>query len=307
MRLAICGTGVMGRQIAVEAVLRGMDVVLWNQSGESADRARVAVSERVARLFREGKVPGGRKPTELSSTNQLRNISDADLVLEAIPEDLWLKCELFRMLGQVCAGETIFATNTSSLSITKLAHASGRPDRFCGIHLFNPVHRMQLAEIVGGMATSPRTFREAVAFAIELGKTPVVVPDGPGFVVNRVLLVMINEAIRLLEQTGTTAKVIDDCLQLGCNHPMGPLALADLIGLDVCLAILECLHVRLGGEQFRPADLLRRKVDAGMWGRKSERGFYDYTAGPDLPPRPIAIDRHAIAGTRDAERFCNHD
>jgi len=197
-------------------------------------------------------------------------------VIEAVPEDLELKRELYDRLGKVCGDDTIFATNTSSLSVTRLASESGRADRFVGLHFFNPVPAMKLVEVVSGAATSDHTVDTAVHLAESLGKVAIRVRDLPGFVVNRVVMPMINEAANALMQGVADARSIDECMKLGCNHPLGPLALADLVGLDVVVAILETLHHEFGSPHYRPSPAIVKLVEAGWLGTKTKRGFYTY-------------------------------
>jgi 3-hydroxybutyryl-CoA dehydrogenase len=200
----------------------------------------------------------------------------ADLVIEAIVEKLEPKSSLFAELATIAQSQTVLASNTSSLSISSLARASGRPDRFLGLHFFNPVPVLPLVEIVRGMETSDETLATSLRFVQAIGKTPIVVSDSPGFVANRILLPMINEAIFALQDGVAPAESIDEVMKLGMSHPLGPLALADLIGLDVCLDILETLHRDFGDDKYRPAPMLRRMVGAGKLGRKSGQGFYEY-------------------------------
>jgi 3-hydroxybutyryl-CoA dehydrogenase len=210
------------------------------------------------------------------SRGSLDEAADADLVIEAIFENIEAKTALFTALARIASERTVLASNTSSLSITALGRASGRPDQFVGLHFFNPVPVLPLVEVVRGLDTSEETVATATAFAASLGKTPVVVNDAPGFVANRILLPMINEAIFALQESVAPREAIDEIMKLGAAHPMGPLALADLIGLDVCLDILETLHRDFGEDKYRPAPLLRRMVAAGRLGRKSGAGFYTY-------------------------------
>ena len=213
----------------------------------------------------------------LKAGGRHQDVADCDVVIEAAPEKEELKLAIFKSLGEVCKDDAILASNTSSISITKIAAASGRPDRVIGMHFMNPVPLMALVEMIRGQATSDETMATVTGVCRTLGKTPVEAADYPGFIANRVLMPMINEAIYALMEGVGTADAIDTVMKLGMNHPMGPLALADLIGLDVCLAILNVLHEGIGDPKYRPCPLLRRMVAAGHLGRKSGRGFYDYS------------------------------
>ena len=227
----------------------------------------------------KGKLTAGERDASLKRltlTTDLDAVRDVDLVVEAAVEDLAIKTALFRDLDALTRRDTLLASNTSSISITKLAAATSRPDKVIGMHFMNPVPLMQLVEVIRGQATSEETTRAVMDLSRALGKTPVEVNDFPGFVANRVLMPMINEAVFAIYEGVATAEAIDQVMKLGMNHPMGPLTLADFIGLDVCLAILEVLHEGLGDPKYRPCPLLRRMVDAGWLGRKSGRGFYRY-------------------------------
>ena len=274
----VVGAGTMGGGIAQVLAEAGIETILTDAAAPALERGLKAISARWDRA-----VQSGRRSSEavVEAQGKLRSgdIADAaqcDLVIEAIVEKLHAKTELFRILAEIAPPQTAFASNTSSIAITALGQASGRPERFVGMHFFNPVPVLPLVEIVRGMATSDDTVAMATALAERIGKTPVVVNDAPGFVANRILLPMINEAIFALDEGVAPPEAIDEVMELGMSHPMGPLALADLIGLDICLAIMETLHRDFGDDKYRPAPLLRRMVAAGRLGRKSGQGFFRY-------------------------------
>jgi 3-hydroxybutyryl-CoA dehydrogenase len=268
----------MGRGIAQVVAEAGTEVLLYDAEQSALDEALSSVRSRWDRLLESGR----RTPDEVSraaanlTAGTLEDAAAVDLIIEAIIEQFPAKAALFEQLASIARSETILASNTSSISISALGHASGRPGRVVGLHFFNPVPALPLVEVVRGLDTSAETIDASVAFARALGKNPVVVNDAPGFVANRILLPMINEAIFTLQDGVASREAIDDVMKLGTSHPMGPLALADLIGLDVCLAILETLQHDLGEDKYRPAPLLRRMVAAGKLGRKSGEGFYAY-------------------------------
>jgi 3-hydroxybutyryl-CoA dehydrogenase len=279
-RLGIVGVGTMGSGIAQVAACGGLDVLAYDASSAQVDAARQRVREGLDAASRRGQL-AERPETVLSRItfcNALEPLSACDFAVEAVAEDVAVKEQVHRELGRRLAPGVVLASNTSSVSITRLGTASGRPMQFVGMHFFNPVPRMPLVEVIAGLATSAETLAATEALARRLGKTPLRVQDAPGFVANRVLMPMINEAVFALAEGVADAATIDSVMKLGCNHPMGPLALADLIGLDVCLSILEVLHRDTGDPKFRPCALLRRMVDAGRLGRKSRRGFFDYTS-----------------------------
>ena len=268
----------MGSGIAQVCVEAGIDTVLTDIDTSALERGFESISARWDRA-----VQSGRRSAEAVADSRARLqpgvIADAatsDLVIEAIVEKLDAKTALFNLLAQIAPAATCFASNTSSIAITALGQASGRPDRFVGMHFFNPVPVLPLIEVVRGMATSDETVDVVVSLANRIGKTPVVVNDAPGFVANRLLLPMINEAIFALEEGVAPVDAIDTVMRLGMSHPMGPLALADLIGLDICLDIMDTLHRDFGDDKYRPAPLLRRMVAAGRLGRKAGQGFYVY-------------------------------
>jgi 3-hydroxybutyryl-CoA dehydrogenase len=277
-RVLVVGAGAMGSGIAQVIAESGIDVTLTDADAPSLERGLAGIASRWEKAVSTGKrdaetIAGFKSHLQ---TGDLSAAGDVDLIIEAIVERLPAKSALFTELGQIAPERTILATNTSSISVTALATASGRPSRFVGLHFFNPVPVLPLVEIVRGLQTSQETVDEAEQFVTRLGKTPVIVQDSPGFVANRILLPMINEAIYTLQDGVADAAGIDAVMKLGAAHPMGPLALADLIGLDVCLDILETLHRDFGDDKYRPAPLLRRMVAAGRLGRKSGQGFHVY-------------------------------
>jgi 3-hydroxybutyryl-CoA dehydrogenase len=279
MRIAVLGTGIMGPGVAQVAAQAGHQVVLWNRRPASVDRGFAAIEQGLGRLVKKEKlsaVEAAGVLARISRTAVLEEVKNAELVIEAVVEDLDAKAELYERLAAICTPQAILATNTSSLSVTRLASLSGRPERFVGMHFFNPVPAMALVEIVRGLATSDATASFVTELARQLGKEPIATRDMPGFVVNRVLMPMMNEAARALEQGVAGAEQIDACMKLGCNHPLGPLALADLVGLDVVAAILDSLYAEFGEPHYRACMEIRRRVEAGWLGRKTGRGFYTY-------------------------------
>ncbi len=276
--MLVVGAGTMGSGIAQVIAQAGFQTALTDVDGASLERGLAAIASRWERLVKTSRfsardVTGFR---EMLTPGTIADSTSADLVIEAIVEKPEPKSALFEELAVIAPPSTIFASNTSSISISMLGRASRRPDRFLGLHFFNPVPVLPLVEIVRGSETSNQTLATGVKFVEAIGKTPVVVSDSPGFVANRVLLPMINEAIFTLQDGVAPATSIDEVMKLGMSHPMGPLALADLIGLDICLDILETLHRDFGNDKYRPAPMLRRLVDAGRLGRKSGHGFYEY-------------------------------
>ena len=268
----------MGSGIAQVIAQAGIRTTLMDADAAGLKRGLEAISSRWKRLAATGRASAEdvtRFRAHLSS-GTIANAESADLIIEAIVEKQEPKCALFAQLARICPPATIFASNTSSISVSTLGHASGRPDRLVGLHFFNPVPALPLVEIVRGLETSEQTLATSVKFVEAIGKSPIVVNDSPGFVANRVLLPMINEAIFALQDGVAPKASIDEVIKLGMSHPMGPLALADLIGLDVCLDILETLQRDFGDDKYRPAPLLRRMVGAGRLGRKSGQGFYEY-------------------------------
>jgi 3-hydroxybutyryl-CoA dehydrogenase len=279
LRVAVLGAGTMGNGIAQVFAQAGHPVVLRDVDGKALDRAMGQVDKSLAKLVEKGKLGAEDRSSALGrirATTSIEDVASAELVVEAVVENLPVKQQVFAELDRLTRPEAILASNTSSISITKLGAATRRPDKVIGMHFMNPVPLMTLVEVIRGQATSDQTMRAVMDLSRALGKTPVEVNDFPGFVSNRVLMPMINEAIYAVYEGVAKPEAIDQVMKLGMNHPMGPLTLADFIGLDVCLAILEVLHDGLGDPKYRPCPLLRRMVDAGWLGRKSGRGFYTY-------------------------------
>ncbi len=279
-RLLVVGAGQMGSGIAQVAAQTGLEVALADVSMDYAQKGVERIARNLSRQVEKGRMTEADKTGAMSRVKCVSDYSagkDVDLVIEAIVEDPDVKSKLFAELASICPPEVIFASNTSSVSITAMARDSGRPERFIGMHFMNPVPVMKLVEVVRGLATSDKTCNAIVDLAKRMGKEPVVVADSPAFVVNRLAIPMINEAIFALSEGISSAEGIDTCVKLGLNHPMGPLALADLIGLDTVLSILEVMFKETGDPKYRPCPLLRRMVAAGRLGRKSGLGFYEYS------------------------------
>jgi len=279
LKIAVLGAGTMGNGIAQTFAQNGHEVTLCDIEQPFLDRAIKTIEKSLGKLADKGRISAEDKQSALgriAATTELEAVAEAGLVVEAVVENLEVKTKVFGDLDRLTGSETILASNTSSISITKLGAATGRPEQVIGMHFMNPVPLMKLVEVIRGLATSDATTKQVMELAGSLGKTPVEVNDFPGFVSNRVLLPMINEAIFCVHEGVATAEAIDSVMKLGMNHPMGPLALADFIGLDVCLAILDVMHDGLGDPKYRACPLLKRKVDAGWLGRKTGRGFYTY-------------------------------
>lgn len=276
--IAVIGAGSMGSRIAQAAASSGYVVVLEDTDEERTGTGLTKIRESLAKSVAAGKLANAEYTDILARIKisaSLDECVNSDLVVEAVLENEAVKNQIFKVLDKLCPAHTIFATNTSSISITRLASLTARPERFIGMHFMNPAHVMRLVEVITGLNTSGETVNTIISVAERMGKTPVVVADSPGFVSNRILMPMISDAIFCLQEGVSSRENIDTIVKLGANHPMGPLELADFIGLDICLEILEVLHAELG-EKYRPCSLLRKMVAGGRLGKKTGEGFYEY-------------------------------
>ncbi|MCB2307539.1 3-hydroxybutyryl-CoA dehydrogenase [Clostridium estertheticum] len=279
-KIFVLGAGTMGAGIVQTFAANGCEVIMRDIKDEFVDRGLATIKKNLERSVKKEKITEAQMEEILSrvtGTTDMKLAADCDLVVEAAVEIMKIKKEIFAELDSICKPETILASNTSSLSITEVGAATKRPDKVIGMHFFNPAPMMKLVEIIKGMATSTETFDTVKEIAIAIGKDPVEVAEAPGFVVNRILIPMINEAVGIMAEGIASAEDIDKAMKLGANHPMGPLALGDLIGLDVCLAIMDVLYTETGDTKYRAHSLLRKYVRGGLLGRKTKKGIFDYS------------------------------
>ncbi len=288
-KIFVVGAGTMGNGIAQTAAVSGFEVTMMDVVPEQIERAKKTIDKSTAKLLEKGKITPEQREAALNirTTDSLTEAADADLVIEAATENPSIKLDIFRDLDGITRPDAILASNTSSIPITKIGSVTQRPDKVIGMHFMNPVPLMRLVEVIRGLATSDETTQTVVEVAKAMGKVPVEANDRPGFISNRILCPMINEAVFALEEGVGSIEAIDTVMKLGMNHPMGPLYLADLIGVDVVLYVMEVLQRDLGDDKYRPAYLLRQMVDAGYLGRKSGIGFYDYRENPKGVPNPL--------------------
>ncbi len=287
-KIGIVGAGQMGNGIAHVSAMAGYDVILNDMSDDRLEKALKTIEKNTARQVASGKISEADRDAAMARISTTPNITDlgvADLIIESATEDEAVKRKIFTSLVPAIGADTVLASNTSSISITRLASITDRPERFIGIHFMNPVPVMELVEIIRGIATEDDTFEVAKAYVARIGKTSAVAEDFPAFMVNRILLPMINEAVYTLYEGVGSVEAIDTAMKLGANHPMGPLQLADFIGLDTCLSVMQVLYDGLADSKYRPCPLLVKYVEAGWLGRKTNRGFYDYRGETPVPTR----------------------
>ena len=291
-KIFVVGSGLMGSGIAQTAIQAGYEVILNDQSKAALERGQAGINKRLERLVEKGRMTAEEKEDcmgRLTTSVSVHVASNVDMVIEAIYENLEAKQAIFQQLDKICDSRTIFASNTSSISMTSLAAATSRPEKVVGMHFFSPVPVMSLVEIVYGLRTSKETIDIVDELGKSMGKRTILAKDKPGFIVNRMLLPMLNEAVQVLDEDIGTVEDVDEGMMRGCNHPMGPLALADMIGLDILLEVMETFYLDLGDTKYRPAHLLRKMVSAGYLGRKSGAGFYVYDEGKKIGVNPVLV------------------